>query len=294
MRLPFLWDFDSAADLHMSLRPIVSTWPSISRTMSFPMLCLRGWLQLRHGDACCAACYLDGPTVRDSSTYAPWRHPISRRPYCGIVRAADLAALPFSRRCSGLGVGLVYIPATAVISQWFHKRRSLANGISSAGSGVGGLILCFANGFLTKGVGYAWALRITAFIALAINLLAIVLFRSRNTVIQPNQKMFDIALLRCYHINLLLAWGFVSTFGYITLAFSLADYAKIIGRSDSDAATVAVMLNLGTAVGRPLVGYVSDRFGRFEVTTILTLVTGILCFALWIQQPRTGCLSFMP
>jgi Major Facilitator Superfamily. len=40
----------------------------------------------------------------------------------------------------GFGVGFIYIPSIPVLSQWFDKKRSLANGISAAGSGIGGLI----------------------------------------------------------------------------------------------------------------------------------------------------------
>ena len=43
----------------------------------------------------------------------------------------------------GLGVGFTYIPSIAVLSQWFRRRRSLANGISAAGSGIGGLLFSF-------------------------------------------------------------------------------------------------------------------------------------------------------
>jgi len=40
----------------------------------------------------------------------------------------------------GVGLGFIYIPSIAILSQWFSKKRSLVNGISSAGSGIGGLI----------------------------------------------------------------------------------------------------------------------------------------------------------
>lgn len=37
----------------------------------------------------------------------------------------------------GFGIGLLYITSTAILSQWFERKRSLANSISSAGSGSG-------------------------------------------------------------------------------------------------------------------------------------------------------------
>ncbi|KAH8653097.1 major facilitator superfamily domain-containing protein [Tricladium varicosporioides] len=184
--------------------------------------------------------------------------------------------------CIGLAVGLIYIPATAVIPQWFSKKRSLANGICSAGSGIGGLVVCFSTEGMIKAVGLAWALRITAIGVFFINLVATLLIRSRNKEIRPDLRMFNFHLLSDYHVQLLLAWSFVMMFGYITLMFSLSDYALAIGRSDSDSATVAAILNLGCACGRPLIGYASDRWGRVEVAGVLTFATGFLVFVLWV------------
>jgi len=182
----------------------------------------------------------------------------------------------------GVGVGLIYIPATAVIPQWFSTKRSLANGICAAGSGIGGLVMSFATEGMLKHLGLAWALRITAIIVFVINALATVLIRSRNHEVRPSQRMFDFRLLASYHVKLLLLWSFTIMFGYITLMFSLPDYALTIGRSSTDSATVAAILNLGTAIGRPAIGFASDRYGRVEVAALLTLVCGVLCFAMWI------------
>jgi hypothetical protein len=38
----------------------------------------------------------------------------------------------------GIGTGLIFLPALSVISQYFLKRRSLALGIVTTGSSVGG------------------------------------------------------------------------------------------------------------------------------------------------------------
>lgn len=39
----------------------------------------------------------------------------------------------------GIGISFMFIPSVAVLPQWFKKRRTLAQGISSGGSGIGGL-----------------------------------------------------------------------------------------------------------------------------------------------------------
>ncbi|KAK7955089.1 MFS general substrate transporter [Apiospora saccharicola] len=193
--------------------------------------------------------------------------------------------------CVGLGIGLIYIPATAIIPQWFERKRSLANGICAAGSGVGGLIVCFSTQAMLDHVGYAWSLRITAAIVVAVNLLATLLVRSRDKEIHPDQRIFNFGLLRGYEAKLLVGWSFVLMFGYITLMFSLSDYAKEIGRSDQEAATVPALLNLGAALGRPLIGFASDRLGRVEVAGVLTFACGVLVFGLWLPTTSYAALG---
>jgi len=39
---------------------------------------------------------------------------------------------------TGLGLGLVYLPALSVLSEHFHQKRALAMGIAQTGACVGG------------------------------------------------------------------------------------------------------------------------------------------------------------
>ncbi|GAW26778.1 putative major Facilitator Superfamily protein [Rosellinia necatrix] len=192
--------------------------------------------------------------------------------------------------CVGTGIGLVYIPATAVIPQWFTRKRSLASGICAAGSGIGGLIVCFATQGMLDTVGLVWSLRITAVVVFIVNLVATLLIRSRNGEIKPDLRILNFHLLASYQAKLLLGWAIILMFGYITLMFSLSDYALSIGGSYQAAATAAAILNLGAAIGRPFIGYVSDRYGRVEVAGIATFTCGVLIFALWLPATNYGAL----
>jgi len=192
--------------------------------------------------------------------------------------------------CVGAGVGFLYMPAMPIVSQWFDKKRSLANGICAAGSGIAGLIMCFVTQAMLDRIGLAWALRVTAIIAFTMNAVSTALMRSRNKDINPTQRMFDYRLLRRYEVILVLAWSFVMMFGYITLMFSLSDYTRAIGRSASDAATVVALLNLGAALIRPLIGVAADRYGRINIACILTVSCGILCFVLWLPTKSFAAL----
>jgi MFS family permease len=182
----------------------------------------------------------------------------------------------------GLGIGFLYIPALPILSQWFVRRRSLANGISAAGSGVGGAAFTWGTEAIIQRWSISWALRITGLIALVAQFVAIVVIRDRNHAIKPSQLGFDTKLLQRYEVLLLLAWAFVSMLGYVVLLFSMADFAMSIGLSRTQATDIIGLLNVGTAVGRPIIGIFSDRWSRIDTAGTLTLLCGLSCFALWL------------
>lgn len=68
--------------------------------------------------------------------------------------------------------------------------------------------------------------------------------------------------------------------GYITLLFSLSDFALAIGILLQRATNIVGFLNVSTAVGRLLIGIASDKSDRIDVASALTLIYGILCFAI--------------
>lgn len=118
------------------------------------------------------------------------------------------------------------------------------------------------------------------------------LLRDRNKYIRPPQLALDTSLLKKYEVQLLLAWSFVSMLGYITLLFSLSDFALSIGISPQRATDVIGFLNIGTAVGRPIIGIASDKSNRIDVALALTLICGLSCFAFWIPIQSYGLLVF--
>ena len=65
-----------------------------------------------------------------------------------------------------------------------------------------------------------------------------------------------------------LLWAFTSMLGYITLLYSLPDFALSIRLSRSQSIDLVTFLNLGTALGRPFIGFLSDHLGRIQVRPI--------------------------
>lgn len=188
----------------------------------------------------------------------------------------------------GCGIGFIIIPSMAILSQWFERKRSVANGLSSAGSGIGGVIFTWGTAAMIRDIGLKWTLRTTGLITLAATVTATLFLRDRNHHIKPTQLAFDVTLLRRYDVMLLLTWAFISMFGYITLLYSLSDYATSLGLDRQQATNLVGILNLGTAVGRPVIGIASDRFSRTNTAAVLTALCGIICFALWLPAKTFG------
>lgn len=192
----------------------------------------------------------------------------------------------------GLGIGFIYIPSIPILSQWFEARRSLANGISAAGSGFGGALFAWGTGALIDASSVRAALWFTGALTFTLTGIATALIRDRNKYIKPPQLAFDTTLLKRYDVLLLLAWAFILMFGYIILLFSLSDFALAIGLSRQQATHIIGVLNIGTAIGRPVIGIASDKISRLDVAGVLTLVCGLSCFAFWIPTQSFSLLVF--
>ncbi|KAF5260514.1 hypothetical protein FOXYS1_8829 [Fusarium oxysporum] len=188
--------------------------------------------------------------------------------------------------CFGFGMGFLYITGAAVLPPWFTSRRSLAVGCATAGAGIGGLVYSIAANRLIEQVGVAWAYRALALCALGANVLAGFLLkewrgRTQPEVVQDEQR-FTLHDFGRIEVLLLITWGFATELGYVILLYSLPTYASTIGLKPAQGAVSSALFNLGLAVSRPLIGYLSDSFGRINVAGFLTFLCTIFCFGLWI------------
>ncbi|OAA47867.1 Major facilitator superfamily domain, general substrate transporter [Metarhizium rileyi] len=192
----------------------------------------------------------------------------------------------------GLGMGFLFTPSVGIVPQWFTTKRSLANGFSACGSGLGGLLYSFVAGAMMRNMGLEWAFRILGILAFVVNTACILLIRDRNKIIGSSQLAFDTTLLKRPEFLLLLGFGWFSMLGYVVLIFSLANYANQIGLGSSQAALISAFFNLGQGVGRPLVGYFSDRTGRINMSGFTTFLAGVFALVIWINAKVYGVLIF--
>ena len=194
--------------------------------------------------------------------------------------------------CFGIGMGFLFNGSVGIVPQWFSKRRSLANGIGTAGSGLGGLAYSLAAGALIPKVGLGWTFRILGIIAFVVNFICSIIIKDRNKIIGVSQLAFDYRLFKRPEFIMLQGWGVFTMLGYVVLLFSIPNYALSVGLTAEQGAVIGALLNLGQGLGRPFVGYFSDSAGRINIAGSLTFVSGVLCLVVWVFAKSYGVLIF--
>ncbi|KAF1956299.1 hypothetical protein CC80DRAFT_504870 [Byssothecium circinans] len=194
--------------------------------------------------------------------------------------------------CFGWGMGFQFVGSVVVVPQWFTTRRSLANGFSAAGSGVGGLMYSLAAQSMIKNMSLPWAFRILGILACVVNTSCSLLVKDRNKQIGSSQLSFDYRLFRKPQFIGLLTYGFLSLLGYVVLLFSLPNYARTVGMDATQGSIIGAMFNLGQVLGRPPIGYFSDTIGRLNMAASMTALCGIFVLVIWMFAKSFGVLIF--
>ena len=112
--------------------------------------------------------------------------------------------------CFGWGQGFLFVGSVGVVPQWFTTKRSLANSIAAAGSGIGGMVYSLAANAIIQSIGLGWAFRILGILAFVMNLISTILIKDRNKAIGAKQLAFDYRLFKRVEYLLLLGWGVFS------------------------------------------------------------------------------------
>lgn len=192
----------------------------------------------------------------------------------------------------GIGMGLLFVAAAPLPNQWFNKRRALAMGICAAGSGAGGVLFSICTNLMIENISLAWAFRISSFCMFFVNSIVIVLLKDRIKVINARYKSFDLSLLRNLGFVCVILWGFVMLFGYVSVMYSLSDFAVTIRLSQQQGSVITGMFSLGIMIGRPTMGFLADTVGRINLSILCTIGTALTCFFIWMFATSYGVLIF--
>lgn len=184
------------------------------------------------------------------------------------------------------GLAFIFIPSLTLLPQWFRKKRSLATGIATSGSGVGGVVFNLGMYRMIEVKNVKWALIVQFIICLTLNIVALLLTRTRKKVMFQNSnirnKMFDRRVSQNLGVWLVMGWVGTTTFGYVVVLYFLSTFTISLGYSSTQGSYVSCMIAVGWFFGRPIIGHIADRFGPISVGVIVHLILAILCWAMWI------------
>lgn len=201
--------------------------------------------------------------------------------------------------CSAVGVACVFLPALMSLAGWFpDRRRGLAFGLISTGSSLGGVVFPLLIAHLLRTVGYAWALRVCAFLILALLAVANAFVRApaprrrpkgAAAAEKPGRGLARLLRpLRERSFQLLLLGQFLIPFGmYVPITY-LPSAAAAGGMGEGLSQNLVTFYNAASLVGRASSGYASDRLGKFNVFCGACLASGVLVLALWIPGRGDG------
>ncbi|KAL7279566.1 hypothetical protein ACG7TL_005966 [Trametes sanguinea] len=180
-----------------------------------------------------------------------------------------------------IGIGTVFYPSLAAISTHFKKRRSTALGIAIAGSGLGGVVYPIMYQQLFNRVGFAWTVRISGFISLALCGVAIATVTSRLSKPQADMPWFNANVLRDTPFRLVILGSILISFGLFIPFFYIVDYSTDHGISPHTAFYVLSVMNAGGIVGRLVPAYLADAWGRFNILVPCAFLTGLSVLVFW-------------
>ncbi|KAI8986291.1 MFS general substrate transporter [Trametes punicea] len=180
-----------------------------------------------------------------------------------------------------IGIGTVFYPSLAAISTHFKRYRSTALGIAFAGSGLGGVVYPIIYQQLFNRVGFAWTVRISGFVSLALCGVAVGTITTRLSKPQGDAPWFNKDIIRDAPFRLVILGSIFISFGLFIPSFYIVDYSTAHGISPQTAFYVLSVMNAGGILGRLAPACLADALGRFNILVPCAFLTGLSVLLFW-------------
>ncbi|KAI0157869.1 monocarboxylate permease-like protein [Hypoxylon sp. FL1284] len=190
---------------------------------------------------------------------------------------------------SGIATSFLFYPSVAAAGTWFKRRRSLAFGIMVTGSSIGGVALPIMVQRLIAQLGYAWAMRITAFLILGLLVFGNLAVTSRLPPVRTPFTLAEYVTPFREPAFVLLAVGsfFLYIGAFLPFTFIIVQ-AKEAGASASLTDYLVPIVNAASIFGRIVPAHLGDVYGVFNVCIVFTVFTGVISLALWLPAASTA------
>ena len=176
--------------------------------------------------------------------------------------------------------GLGYVPSSAIITNWFRKRRGIAIGFMSAGMGGGGFVMAPVVGYLITEFGWRTAYFSMAVIIWVVSIpLALLFVRTRPSEMglyadgasKPPEQLAGTSPVSAPSSFTLKQATHRPTFWLIVVAFLFSSFSSMgltqapvsffedIGYSTQTAAAALGAMGVASAIGKVGFGWLCDR-----------------------------------
>lgn len=172
------------------------------------------------------------------------------------------------------------MPCVALVSQWFKSKRPIAFSVVSFGVSVGGIIFPIMFRTLLPKIGFAWTVRVTAFVNLAMFTIAYFTMFTRpiRGDLSSSGHFIDFSDFKSKPFVFYVACTFTAFLGlYTTLTF-LSVSAVQIGIDESLAFYLVAISNGSSALGRFLGGLYAFKYGPVNAMIFFTSIAGVLTY----------------
>lgn len=184
--------------------------------------------------------------------------------------------------CIGTGMGMLFLPTTAILSQYFAKRRAIAIGLASTGSPLAGIVFPVIFSALVDRLGFGWATRVIAFILLGLSAVPVVFMRTRVPPSGRVRALVDTSALRDPAFVLFVLACFFMFLCLYTAFFYLQLFDELHHLSSASFSPyVVTLLNVGSVFGRLIPNYLADKLGSVNTCLACAAVSSVLLYG-WV------------
>ncbi|KAI2630996.1 MFS general substrate transporter [Hypoxylon sp. NC1633] len=184
--------------------------------------------------------------------------------------------------CTGIGGGLMFMPATANVATYFEKKRSLAVALNGCGSSTGAILYPAVVQFLTPQIGFPWAVRICGFISIVLAVIGFNILVPRKLQRTP-APFLDLNAFRYAPYAMFSGGAFLIYFSLFTMLIYINSFAReSIGLSELESINFVLVTSAVAIPARPIFGFVADRYiGPVNTFGFSCLALGIMAFG-WV------------
>lgn len=182
--------------------------------------------------------------------------------------------------CVGISNGLQFCPAMALVSTYFVKRRAFAMGFTALGSCTGGVIMPVIVQQCLPRLGFPWTIRIIGFIMLVLNIISIMLYRTR---LPPRKTgpIVDWASFRELPYLLYCIAMFFNFWGLYFAFFYIGSYGRnVLGATYQQSINLLLVTVCMGFIFRLLPTYYADKIGSLNVLIPFAFLCGIMVSSL--------------